>query len=148
MAVPQISLKLVKSLMLEGYVRYKADDDGNGLGNIEEKLGQTPAALREIFAHPKIKGIRIKVPLFILIDDIEDDDVEEADNNEDVDIIEMVDDIEDLPELNTGVHFTLPLEAPVPVHIPKTQAELDEEIEAALQKVMARAEAMEVDLLR
>lgn len=90
--IKQISLAHVAKLMHEGYVRYKRDDDGNGVGNIEEELGLSPSALKEIFANEKLKGIRIKVPTYKLIDDY----------NPENDTVSLIDDIEDENPINTS----------------------------------------------
>lgn len=53
-----------------GITRYKKED--LGFGSIEEKYSLTFTELRQIIAHPKLKGIRVSIPSYILIDDTED----------------------------------------------------------------------------
>lgn len=55
-----------------GITRYKKED--LGFGSIEEKYSLTFTELRQIIAHPKLKGIRVSIPSYILIDDTEDQD--------------------------------------------------------------------------
>lgn len=64
----QVSIEEIKDLLNQGYSRFAKDDQG--FGSIEAYYGfQTAAAVRKLFLHPKLKGLRSKVPDFIIVDD-------------------------------------------------------------------------------
>lgn len=141
MAVRQVSLAEIAGLMKEGYVRFRKEDDGNGLGSIEEKTGLTPASLKEIFGHRYLKGIRIKVPLYILIEDytpeegyVESDTIEVDEPAAETPSAEMI-----APALLADAPF------PVLIAIAPGVDDLmtDEEAVAALATIMHNAQVAE-----
>lgn len=63
--IPEV-LKLLKS----GYTRYKADD--LGYGSIQEHYKLTGVESKTLFAHPKLKNIKTKVPTLLIIEEEEE----------------------------------------------------------------------------
>lgn len=114
MALKRISGQAILDLLKQGYVRFKKDDDGNGLGSVEEETGLSIAALKEILAHPRLKNIRVKVPTYIFLDDFAP--IEEGEEDE----VELEDDFTDVPVVQ--VEIPAPIEAFVPV-IPESTTE-------------------------
>ncbi len=127
MAIKRVSLAEVARLMKAGFVRFKKDDDGNGVGNIEEELGLSPAALKEIYANDKIKGIRIKVPTYVLIDDY----------NPENDTVELIDDIDNTETTSNEIQNTV---------LSVNSATEPEPITAELDAILSLAERDEAEL--
>ena len=74
-----IKISEIKRLLSEGYTRYEKQnlvEDGFGYGSIEKYFDLSVGEVKEIFQHHKLKGIKVKPPTYILIDDeeIEEDD--------------------------------------------------------------------------
>lgn len=78
MAVKQQSGQQILDLLKQGYVRFKKEDDGNGLGSVEEVTGLSIADLKEYLKHPRLANIRVKVPTSIFIDDFESEETVEG----------------------------------------------------------------------
>lgn len=51
-----------------GLTRYKKDDIG--FGSLEKKYNLSTSEMIEVLAHPKLKGIESKIPTFIIVDDL------------------------------------------------------------------------------
>jgi hypothetical protein len=65
-----IKLSEVVQLLKSGFQRYKRDDKGNG--SIEEKLNLTPAEAKELFSHPKLRGLKTRPVTLQIVDDLAD----------------------------------------------------------------------------
>lgn len=114
MPIPRQSGQQILDLLRQGYVRYKRDDDGNGLGSIEEVTGLRPCSLKEVFKHPRLVNIPVKVPLYILVDDFEpEDENQEVDNDEAEEVV--------IPANYIVVEHNLPSHGEVVIHnVPDT----------------------------
>lgn len=72
-AMPKLKVIKISELINDlksGVTRLKKED--LGFGSIEEKYSLTFTEIREIIAHPKLKGIRVSIPSYVLIDDTEE----------------------------------------------------------------------------
>lgn len=72
--IKKIGLLAVREDLKNGLTRWKKDD--LGFGNIEEKYSLTFSEMKILIQHPKMRGIKTKVPSIILIDDIPEEIVE------------------------------------------------------------------------
>ena len=140
MPIKKQSGQEILNLLKQGYVRFKKEDDGNGLGSVEEVTGLSPTSLKEIFRHPRLVNFRVKVPLYIFVDDFEPETDEEV----------LVDDFDDettaeaVPERTTAEIITAIAGNLAPVSIPAITAEETEaEVEAILAEIMDNAQVTE-----
>lgn len=79
---PTIHITTVLHQLKSGFTRTKSDKMYNpNIGSIEEAYGLTPSAVKILFDHPKLKGVRTSVvvePPFILVDEEEQADTVET----------------------------------------------------------------------
>lgn len=75
----KMTKKVVLSQVVEdlqsGLSRWKKDDIG--FGSLEKKYNLTLQECIELFNHPKIKNVESKIPTFVIVDDIADEQQEE-----------------------------------------------------------------------
>ncbi len=67
----KVKISEVLALLKQGYTRWKMDEREPGK-SIESKYGLTWNECKEVFSHPKIKGIRAKARTIEIVDDTED----------------------------------------------------------------------------
>ena len=76
---PTIHITTVLNQLKSGFTRTKSDKMYNtNIGSIEEAYGLTPSAVKILFDHPKLKGVRTSAvvePPFILVDEEEQEDI-------------------------------------------------------------------------
>lgn len=68
----QVKISQVREDLHSGLTRWKKDDIG--FGSIEKKYGLTVPEMIELLAHPKIKNVESRIPTFIIIDDVPDEE--------------------------------------------------------------------------
>lgn len=59
-----------------GLTKWKKDDIG--FGSLEKKYNLLPQEAIDLFSHPKVRNVETKIPSFIIVDDIPDEEVPEA----------------------------------------------------------------------
>lgn len=69
--VKQVKVSEILALLKKGVTRRKKED--LGFGSLEEMYSLTTSELRELSEHPKIKGIKTKIPTLLIIDDTEEE---------------------------------------------------------------------------
>lgn len=66
-AAKEVKISEIQDLLKLGYARLKKDDLGNG--SIQEKYELTTSQVKDLFQHPKLKGLKVKVPGVTIVDD-------------------------------------------------------------------------------
>lgn len=92
-APKRINIQTIKRLLNEGFTRYERQnrvEDGYGYGSIEQYYGLTPTDVRNIFQDERIKGLKTKVPTYVLVDEPEDERIVLIDEDEEEDEEEFV----------------------------------------------------------
>lgn len=89
---PTIHITTVLNQLKSGFTRTKADKMYNpNIGSIEEIYGLTPAVVKILFDHPKLKGVRTSAvvePPFILVDDEGEEQNAEGVVNQPMEVLE------------------------------------------------------------
>ncbi len=65
----EILISQIKKDLKSGLTRWKKDN--LGFGSLEEKYSLTFTEVKELIEHPKIQGIKTKIPTLRIIDDTE-----------------------------------------------------------------------------
>lgn len=68
----RVNLSQIREDLNSGLTRWKKDDIG--FGSIEKKYSLLLQEAVELFAHPKIRNIETRIPTFIIVDDIPDEE--------------------------------------------------------------------------
>lgn len=74
--IKQLSLSAIAEDLNNGLTKWKKDDIG--FGSIEKKYNLLTNEAIELFGHPKVKKMETRIPTFIIVDDLP----EEESNNE------------------------------------------------------------------
>ena len=70
-----IKVSEVLNSLKSGVTRWKKED--LGFGSIEEKFDLTFTEMKELMNHPKIRGVKTKIPTLRIIDDVETEETPE-----------------------------------------------------------------------
>ena len=90
MAIKQVKLSEVLSLLKSGYTRWETDAT-EPTKSIETYYGLSGSDARALFAHAKIKRVKTKIITLEIIDDVEEPEV----------VLEIEDDTAELSETST-----------------------------------------------
>lgn len=69
-AAKEVKVSDIQGLLKKGFTRLKKKDAG--YGSIQEHYGLTASQVAEIFANPKLKGLKVKFPTVSVVDDTPD----------------------------------------------------------------------------
>lgn len=69
-AAKEVKISDIQGLLKKGFTRLKKKDAG--YGSIQEHYGLTASQVAEIFANPKLKGLKVKFPTVSVVDDVPD----------------------------------------------------------------------------
>jgi hypothetical protein len=69
----QVKLSQIREDLNSGLTRWKKDDIG--FGSLEKKYNLTMQEMIQLLANPKVASVETRIPTFIIIDDIEDEEV-------------------------------------------------------------------------
>jgi len=112
--VKSVSLSAIKEDLNNGLTKWKKDDIG--FGSIEKKYNLLTNEAVELFSHPRVKTMETRIPTFIIVDDLPEDEI-----------------IKGLPELPKNL-VTLPVQ-------PKQDPIIQSKIEVVKQIVKPKIEA-------
>lgn len=111
----EIKVSEVLNHLKNGVTRWKKED--LGFGSLEEIYGLTFTEVKELIDHPKIKGVKTKIPTMRIIDDTEGETTTEETT-------------EETTPVETRVEIAAPViktPAPITTHI-ETTIEEEEEV--------------------
>lgn len=72
LAPKKVSLAQVVEDLKSGLTRWKKDDIG--FGSLEKKYNLQHNEMIELISHPKIKGVESRIPTFVIVDDLPDEE--------------------------------------------------------------------------
>lgn len=68
----KVTLSSVKDDLSRGMTKWKKDDIG--FGSIEKKHNLLPEELIQLLGHPKVKLMETRIPTFVILDDLEEEE--------------------------------------------------------------------------
>lgn len=89
----EVVLSQVIEDLASGLTKWKKDDIG--FGSLEKKYNLTNQEAIELFSHPKIKNIESRIPTFVIVDDLPEEEIEAT--------IEVAQEVVNTPESTTRV---------------------------------------------
>lgn len=94
----KVNIRTIKRLLSIGYTRYEREnvvEEGYGYGSIEKYYDLRPTDIKDIFRNEQLKGLKTRVPTYVLVDEAEELEEDEDNTVEELPTFTLTDEDED-----------------------------------------------------